>query len=739
MIESREQRKKSSLLRRRKIIIIVSLLLAIALGITLYFVFDYVNTAIPYVDVDGTTYYIKQNDDGIWQMYYKNGGLVTRESEFNYYALDSGTLVSIDETTGEALEKIVLEPEDGELQGGYGKVLIFKHIEKDNLRSIEVHNQLDDYTFYRYNLETMRPDDSSDFVLRGSPLLTTTKDVISKLIVAAGYSLAAERIEEPVMNGDKIDFSEYGLAPEKRTKTEIDKDGNEKTVEYDYTPSYYIVTSKAGEKFKMIIGDRLVNGNGYYAQYVDISGETEKPREKVYVLNTDAETLLYAAKEFITPGIAYPVTQSDYFDVTDFTISSKDANGVLKQKIAFNYVSLDDRTGTVLGSRPYVFADERSNSYYPNYDRIDICLQAFMDPTIVDIAVLSPTPAERAEYGLMKAVLDENGNHVVDDKNQPKYVYDSQHVVSFKRTAADNNNNKVSFLQTVYISDKNENGNYYSYTTLEFLDDVESSSVTGITFDMICEVSADTFNFLTYDEDQWVYHKFLETGLAYTTDLTIKTSDYWASFKINNTKDGDNYATQVTGENSLGKTADTFGMLKFIGADGNSWYVSQYEVKVYNPSGEEMAPSSRTSGTNAIGESVKYLEKPILDANGNAIYVNLNEIKIEYANGSTKSYVRYHSMIFKKLFASINSLAIVDDYALSEEAEKALVADPSKYLATISISTNDDKTITVDFYAITSRKAYIIVNGEGGFYVATSDVKTIIDNSVKFLNCEDIK
>ncbi|MBO7303081.1 MAG: hypothetical protein J6U68_02725, partial [Clostridia bacterium] len=589
MIESREQRKKSSLLRRRKVIIIVSVLLVIALGISLYFVYDYVNNSIPYVDVDGKTYYIKQNDDGIWQMYYKDGGIVTRESQFNYYALDSGTLVSIDETTGEALEKIVLDPEEGELQGGYGKILIFKHIEKDNLRSIEVHNQLDDYTFYRYNIETMRPDDSSDFVLRGSPLLTTTKDVISQLIVAAGYPLAAERLDEPATVDGKIDFSEYGLTPEKRTKIEVDKDGNEQTVEYDYTPSYYIVTSKSGEKFKMVIGDRLVNGNGYYAQYVDISGDVETPREKVYVLSTDAQTLLYEAKKFITPGIAYPVTQSDYFDVTDFTVSSKDKNGVLKKKVAFNYVDLDDRTGTVLGSRPYVFADERSQSYDPNYDRIDVCLQAFMDPTIVDIAVLSPTPAERAEYGLMKAVLDENGNHVLDSKGQPKYVYDSQHVVSFKRTATDDSNNKVNFLQTVYISDKNENGNYYSYTTLEFLDDVESSSVTGITFDMICEVSAETFNFLTFDEYQWVYHKFLETGLAYTTALTIKTADYSASFKVNNTKDGDDYATQITGENSLGKTADTFGMLKFVGADGNNWYISQYEVKVYAPNGEEMA------------------------------------------------------------------------------------------------------------------------------------------------------
>lgn len=743
MIENREQRKKSSLLRRRKIIIIVSVFLVIAFAIALYFVYDYVNNAIPYVDVDGTTYYIKPDKDGLWAMYDKEGNLLERESEFLYYVTENGTFVSVNEETGEYITRAIPDVSDGEIAGGYEKVLIFKYIEKAKIRSIEIHNQLDDYTFYRYNLKEMRQDDSSDFVLRGSPHLTTDKDAISALIVAAGYPLAASRVEEPVIkNGEtgEIDLNEYGLAPEKRTRTELDEEGNEITVEYDYTPSYYIVTSTDGERFKMLIGDRLVNGGGYYAQYVDISGETEKPRNKVYVLGSSTETTLLAeAKTIITPNIVYPSSQSDYYDVTNFTVKAKDASGALKQLVTFSYVDLEERTGTVRGSRPYVFADETSKAYYPNYDRIDTCLRAFLDPNIIEIEVLAPSKKDRAEYGLMRAVLDENGNPVINDKNQQEYVYDSKYVVSFERTAKDDEGNKVKFLQTVYISDKNKDGNYYSYTTLEFLDNTQSSSISGITFDMICEIAGETFNFLNFDEHDWIYHKFLETGIVYATDLTVKTSDYSANFKLTTTKDGDNTATQIKGEGSDGKTADTFGMLKFTGADGNLWYVSQYDVKVYSQSGDEWTPASRKTATNAIGESVKYLENPIKDANGNAIYVNVNDVKIVYANGTSKTYVRYQTAIFKKVFASINSLAIVDDYDMTEEEEKALIADPSKYLATISITTDDEKTITAEFYSITARKAYIVVNGEGGFYVKTSDVNTIINNVVKFLNCEDIK
>ena len=185
MIESREQRKKSSLLRRRKMIIIISVILVLASGIALYFVNDYVNNVIPYVDTtDNTTYYIKCVN-GVWKMYDKNGVLLTKEESFGYFVTESGTLVEVREDTGEYFTRAVPDISDGELTE-YEKVLIFKHIETKNIRSIEVHNQLDSFTFMRYDIVNMQPNDSSDFVLRRSPLLTVKKDTLSSLAVAAG-------------------------------------------------------------------------------------------------------------------------------------------------------------------------------------------------------------------------------------------------------------------------------------------------------------------------------------------------------------------------------------------------------------------------------------------------------------------------------------------------------------------------------------------------------------------------
>lgn len=738
MIESREQRKRSSLLRRRKIIIIISVLLVIASGIALYFVNDYVNNVIPYVDTaDGTTYYIK-SVNGVWKLYDKNGLLLPTEEAFGYFVTASGTLVEVKEDTGKYYTRAVPDISDGELTE-YEKVLIFKHIESKNIRSIEVHNQKDVYRFYRFNIAEMKADDKSDFVLSGSPLLTLKKDYLSSLAIATGYPLAVTRVDEPKTVDGSIDLAEYGLAPEKRTKIEKNEKGEEITVEYDYTPTYYILTTTNDERFKMIIGDSLINGGGYYAQYIELDGELEKPRNKIYVLGASIKSSILAeAKTYITPGIAYPVTQNDYYDVTDFSLKKK-ADGGYKNIISFSFIPIADRTGTVRGSKPYVFTDERSNSYQPNYDKIDTCLLAFMEPTIVDIAVLSPSQADRAKYGLMKEVLDKDGNPVLNENKTKQYVYDSEYTISFKRTAKDDAGNKVNFLQTVYISKKNANGNYYSYTTLEFLDNTNMSKITGITFDMICEVSGDTFNFLSYDEYDWTYPYALETGIKYATDLKVTTPNYSATFKIENIKDGDDNTIAIIGSASDGKTADTFGMYKFTDSQGNYWTISQTDVTVLAPDGKtKMSATGLVAGTNDIGERVKYLEKPVKDSNGNIIYVKLNEIKIDYANGTSKTYVRHQTMIFKKLFQSVNSLAIVDDYAMTEEEKAALIADPTKYIATVSVSNNEGGTISVDFYSITSRKAYIVVNGEGGYYVATNAVQRIIDNCHKFFNCEDI-
>ena len=755
MIETREQRKKASLLRRRVIIICVSVVLCLATIISLLIVYNFVNTTVYYTDpADGAEYQIKKENDK-WVMYDEDGKKLKKESTFGYFVTDANTFVEVKDD-GTYYTRAVPETSDGELTE-YEKVLIFKHIAQKEIRSIEIHNQKDTFTFWRYNIDKKKVDDSADFAFRGSPQLTLRKDAVTALASDAGYALATKRVDDPMkLKNGKIDFSEYGLVSEKRTRTVLDEDGNEIVEKYDYTPSYYLLTTTDGTQYKMIIGDRLINGGGYYAQYVEIKDGKETPRNKVYILASSiSETLLAEAKNFITPGIAYPTTQSDYYKVTDFEIKKLGANSEYEKLVGFSF-DFSDRSGSVKGNKPYLFNDDRSKSFYPDFDKIDVCLLDLMDPEIVDIAELHPSKKTLADpkYGIMKQVLDENGEPVLDEKGNETYVFASKYVVSCKReadvkitstTASGTETSKtvkIKYLQTIYISDKNENGNHYSYTTITILDGSDVSSA-GIDLDMICEVSGTTYNFLTYTKNDWTYPAFMETGIKYATKLEMSKPGYSVSFDIHNysetltaTKETYN-AIWIGASDSEGKEVSTFGMLNVKDHQGYTWHISQNTVQVFKPDGTELFSSSdMKTANNDLGERTKYMLKPFKAADGRAIYVNLNDIKIVYPNGQSQTFVRYHTMIFQKLFQGINSLRIVGDYELEDES--ALISNPDNLYATLSLTDNEERTITANFYTITSRKLYVVVNGEGGYYVSTADIDRLFENVGNFFDCKDI-
>ena len=776
MIKSREERKRSTLLRRRTIIIIVSIVLVLALGIAFAAVSTYMKNVIPYVDpVSKKTYYLKfvptEVDDKLydkegnllkfaWKVFDKDGNVLEREPNFGYYVIEGTTCVEIDPETGEYYTRAVLDTSQGELPTEYDKVLIFNQVKRAQIRSIEVHNQLNSFKFQRYDI-TDGATDEADFVLDRLTHLSIREEVIPDICNAAGFPLAASRVDNAVrLANGKLDLSEYGLAPEKRTKTEIktkiekDENGNditveyEETVEYDYTPTYYILTTTKGVQHKMIIGDRLINDGGYYAQYVEIDKDgNETPRDKLYVLGTSIKyTLLAERKSFVTPGIAFPVTQKDYFDVTDFQIHKKNDNGTYDTTVSFSYVDIAERQDTVEGSRPYVFTDERSDAYRPNYDRIDSCLLSFMDPTIVDLTVLDPSEEDRVKYGLMKKVVDKATGKV-------DYVYDAPYVVTFKRTTPveENSKEKINFLQTIYIAPKPNSTNYYTFTVITILDsnkNLPADLQKSLKLSTLCEVSGDTFNFLKYNDYDWTYPYVLQTGIKYTTDLTISKPGYSATFKIDNQVKDDTNAIAIMGSATDGKTADTFGMLTFVTGTKNDpyyWYITQTDAKIYNKDGKEFKPSTgRYKANNAVGERVTcFTEKiDVYDGVINQVQVDPDFVTVWYANGTKVEKPRYQTTIFKKLFQSVNALAIINQYTLTAEEEKALISDSSKLLATITLTDNNGDTMKVECYDLAElgakRKAYIVVNGEGGYYVHKDSIQTIFDNVEKFFDKQDI-
>lgn len=797
MIESRTQRKKSSLLRRRKIAIFVTLAIVVVLGVILAIVYNYVNTVIPYYDVDDTEYHIKQVN-GVYLMYDKQGKLLPVVEEFGYYKTNVGTLLMLDPATGEIKERVIPDFYDPSLSEtvDHQKILIFPSLESEDISTIRIYNSKEPqgYTLMRYNLETMLADNESDFVLMynnmESTMLTLKKDLVAALYVAAGYSLATGKIDPAEVA--KHGYAEYGLVEGTRTRrswfylVEIDVDGKQYSYRvhaddgrllseeevgeyieptydmgvptvgfpmaeaialakndlapsrdskvkytctlkaydetYEHIPASYIVATTTGERYKMVIGDRLINGAGYYAQYVDV--ETGEVRPTVYTLAATIEsTLLAPAMTIVEPMITYPTTTNDYFDVDDFTVSQKqsDALGDYKDVISFSYIDLEDREDTVEGIHPYKFSSGEFVDFRPNYDNIDICLVNLMDTTINKIVMLSPTALDKIAYGLAKPELDENGNVVTDVDGNVKAVYDSEYKVTFYRTRVDEDGKEHRFLQTIYISSPNADGNYYVNTVIDFPE-------FPLSLDMICEVSAKTLNFLQWDRYDWVYPEILETALTHVETLEINVGGVDYIFKVIQEKQGeDTNVLYVEASSSDGKAVTTFGILNFKDSQGNSWTVTPSDIKVFAPDGTELKPSSRHYEYNSVDEQVRVIDTQVLMQDGRRIRITADNIYITHPGGGEETILRYHTTLFKKLFTLTTSISIVDQIDMTDEEEAALVNDPENYVATIKLTDDTGRTMTVEYFHLTNRKMYFRLNGQGGFYVSSSHVKKGLD------------
>ncbi len=168
----------------------------------------------------------------------------------------------------------------GEVKGaGKDNWLIYEHVERNNIQSIEVHNKHGVYTVY-YNPQ------ADGFYFLGAETLSYNEELFSYLVVSAGYTVFADRLPKGERSDD---LSEYGLSP-------------------DDNPAYFILTTRTGNKHKLYIGNPTLDEGRYYVMY--------EGRDIVYVLESSIEkTLLGDVRDILTPILSFPVPtgSNDYY------------------------------------------------------------------------------------------------------------------------------------------------------------------------------------------------------------------------------------------------------------------------------------------------------------------------------------------------------------------------------------------------------------------------------------------
>ena len=107
-------------------------------------------------------------------------------------------------------------------------------------------------------------------------------------------------------------------------------------------------------------------------------------------------------------------------------------------------------------------------------------------------------------------------------------------------------------------------------------------------------------------------------------------------------------------------------------------------------------------------------------------------------DGSIETILRHHTTIFKKLYSLIIGFSLVDSYEMTNEEEAALIADPTKFVAKITLLDEEGGLQTLELYKLTERKTYVVVNGSGGFYVSSSYVDKVVEGIELFTAGKDI-
>ena len=721
--------QKKSLLRRRKIYTIIAALLVIVL-IPALITITYLSKNKSFEDpADNVIYKIKYKD-GAYAMYDKNGtplefdealrAQVSAGEMFRFYVTSSGTIVKVNIEDGTHEVYAVVDTVDGEALGFDSRILIFPRIQKADIRSIDVENSKGSFTFYRYNFELNVLDDTAEFTIKGAPYATFDEETFAALYISAGYTISTQKIQDPIKDPVTGEYNEYGLAKEIRV--------NDEGEEYEYSPAYITLTDKSGKKHRLIVGDQLVTGSGYYVQYVLIDGDVETKRDAVYVLDNDVGATALSTKEmFVNPKINYPLSINDYQHLTNFRVYNTET---AQNEVAFSYIPAAERS-KIYTHVTYRFDLDMFDGYIPNSENISDALLYFYETDFAGVKKLSPSNSDFVDYDL--------GKITTDDAGVEKFEHVSKYQIFFDYDLKDSNEKYVRTLRHhIYISEKNEDGNYYAYS---YIFDAKTEEPI-YSPDMIVEIKGHCFNFLDWRSSEWIEDRYVYLNIAHCDKIKLEANDYWAEFDIQNP---DVNAEQVTSANiiisgvsSLGNNVKTFSAMTFDDKFGYTWTVTQTGLTAQDAYGNNAAIPSAYYATNAIGKQTRVVPEAILCNNGIKVEVSANEVVITYADGSKTTYVRYATDLFRRLYQTLTVSTLESSYELSPEEEAALIADPSKHILTITITDVEGNETVYSFYSLTSQKTYITVNGNGGFYVLPSRVNKFISDTQKFFRFEPI-
>lgn len=200
---------------------------------------------------------------------------------------------------------------DGDVVGSGNRPFVYPKITRSDVEHFVITNSYGSYKVYR-----ARKTDgtlTSEFYFEDSELCSYDQERFASLIVDCTYMLSYGKIRE---HGDLAD---YGLAS--------DEDANAIIEVYTVDGAYH----------KILIGDLVPSGGGFYAKYYT--------KDFVYLLDTSyASSVMLPAETFLNGTLGYTISQTnDVYSVTDLLIKyfNEDTDIYIARKVDLTVYNAD--------------------------------------------------------------------------------------------------------------------------------------------------------------------------------------------------------------------------------------------------------------------------------------------------------------------------------------------------------------------------------------------------------------
>lgn len=382
---------------------------------------------------------------------------------------------------------------DKEALSGSKRVLMFEQIPRENIQSIEVHNEYGDYTAY-YNAET------SSFCFYGLEGTPYNEELFSQLVVAAGFPIISDRF---LPGDERAPLEDYGLG-----------ENDDK--------AYYIITTRAAEdkpsvSYKVFIGKPSLTEKYYYCM---VDG-----RDIVYILEQSIKTTLLAdVKSLLTPILTYPIEDNSYLTNISKIIVLKDGELFVKigyQNTEANVPGVEQYGVTV----PYIVTAP------VEYDASTQKMTSMLGQ------IVNMTGSELLEYNIYDVVklTDENGDPILDENGEQDYDYVMKPDIAEKyglaspawdifytyKSATEGN---MDIMVSVSAKQHDEDGTEYYY-------------VASMLFDTIAKMDASSLSFLDWPLMDYLDKPIFSVNIDKVSRIKITTNDKSYDFELTGTGD----------------------------------------------------------------------------------------------------------------------------------------------------------------------------------------------------------